>query len=53
MKCKNCLTRDDTGKRSPAASYSRVKNIVLYLSPIVDSIGLSNNSKSISSGIEQ
>ena len=47
VKCKNCLTRDDTGKRSPTASFSRVKNTVLYSLPTVDSAGPSNNSNSI------
>ena len=50
-KCRNCFTRDEMGKRSPVASYSRVKYTTLSSSSIVDLAGPSNNSKSISLGI--
>ena len=50
-KCRNCLIRDETGKRSPAASCSKVKYTAPSPSPIVDTVGPSSNSISILSGI--
>ena len=51
VKCKNCLIRDGTGKRSPVESFSRVKNTALYSFPIVFSAGPSDNTTSMSLGI--
>ena len=42
-KCRNCLTRDETRKRSPAASYFRVKYTTPSSSLIVDLPGPSDN----------
>ena len=50
-KCKNCLIRDKTRKRSLATSCSRGKCTAPSPSPIVDSAGPSGNSISILSGI--
>ena len=45
--CRNCLTRDEMGKRSPDVSCSRVKYIAPFSAPKVDSAGPSGNSKLI------
>ena len=52
-KCRNCLIRDETGKRSLAAIYSQVKHTAPSSLPIVDSARPSGNSKSILSRIWQ
>ena len=52
-KCRNCLIRDKTGKRSPAATCSRVKYTAPSPSPIVDSTRPSVNSISVLSRIWQ
>ena len=51
MKCRNYFTRDDTKKRSPARSCSRVKYTVLFSWPIVGLAKPFDNSKSILPGI--
>ena len=50
-KCRNRFMRDEMGKRSQAASYSRVKYTALSSSSIMDSARPSDNSKSILLGI--
>ena len=53
MTCRNCITNDETGKRSPAANCSRVKQTTLSASPIVEKASSFDNSKLISSGTQQ
>ena len=53
VKCKNCLTMVGTGKRSPAARCSRVKNTPLCSPPSVDSSALSINRRSMLLGTSQ
>ena len=53
VKCKNCLTMAGTGKRSPAARCSRVKNTSLCSLPNVESSALSINRRSMLSGTSQ
>ena len=50
-KCRNCFTTDEIGKRSLAASCSRVKYTTLSSPLTVDLAGPSGNSKSILPGI--
>ena len=50
-KCRNCLIRDEMGKRSSIMSSSRVKYTASSFSPIVDSARSSDNSISILSRI--
>ena len=52
-KCRNCFTRDEMGKRSPAASCSLVKYTTLPSSSTVGSVEPSGNSKLILLGIWQ
>ena len=52
-KCRNCLIRDETGKRSSAVSCSLVKYTAPSSLSIVDSAGPSGNLKSILSGMWQ
>ena len=53
VKCINYLTTVGTGKRSPAARCSRVKNTSLFSPPNMDSSALSINRRSMLSGTSQ